>query len=89
MDKMPLKSEEELEQLLADAKQQVPKGLYRHSGNEKKYLVIDYAIHRYSGEACIIYEAQYGKHLRFVRTLREWFKPEMRDGKEVVRFVSI
>lgn len=70
-----LRSEEELEALLAEAATRVPLGLYRHYKNGNQYLVTGHAYSRYSGEICILYTAQYGKYLPFVRTVTEWFKP--------------
>ncbi len=67
------KTEEELQAMLADAQTRVPLGLYAHYKNGNQYLVTGHAISRYSGEVCVLYQAQYGKKLSFVRTLEEWF----------------
>lgn len=70
-----LKTEEELEAMIAEASTRVPLGLYQHYKNGNQYLVTGLAIQRYSGEVCVEYQAQYGKKLNFVRTLAEWFIP--------------
>jgi len=75
MSERPLRTEEELELLLKQAEERVPQGLYAHYKNGNQYLVTGHAIARYSGEVCILYQAQYGKRLNFVRTMEEWFLP--------------
>ncbi|MBP9816475.1 MAG: DUF1653 domain-containing protein [Candidatus Pacebacteria bacterium] len=70
-----LRSEEELEALLAEAATRVPLGLYKHYKNGNQYLVTGYAYSRYGEEVCVLYTAQYGNYLPFVRTVTEWFKP--------------
>ena len=75
MEKKELRTEEELEAMLKDAKTRVPLGLYTHYKNGKQYLVTGYGVARYQGEVCVIYEAQYGKRLTYIRTLAEWFLP--------------
>lgn len=91
MNKSDLKPEEELEALLADAATRVSVGsLYAHYKHpEHTYLVTALGIRRYTGEVCVIYEAQYGKKLTFVRTLEEWLLPGEQDGKPVARFTKL
>lgn len=86
MDERALKSEEELEAILKEAEGRVPLGLYRHYKNGNQYRVTGYAYSRYGGQASIIYEAQYGKRLSFVRTIDEWFLPG-EDGS--LRFIKV
>lgn len=82
--------EEEIEAILSEAAKRVSVGSrYRHYKNGNTYLVKELAIMRYTGEPCVIYEAEYGKHLTFVRKLEEWFIPGEIDGKEVERFQKI
>lgn len=91
MEMTPLKSEEELDALLADAATKVSVGsLYAHYKNPgKTYLVTTLAIRRYTAEVCVIYQAQYGSKNHFVRTMDEWFIPGKVDGKEVLRFQKL
>jgi hypothetical protein len=90
MTKPFLKTEEELQSLLDNAGKQVSVGsVYAHYKDlTHTYLVTGLSIMRYTGDVCVLYQAQYGKKLSFVRTLAEWFLPGERDGKEVVRFIK-
>lgn len=84
-------TEEQLEQKLAEAGKRIEVGaLYGHyKDRSQTYRVLMLAIMRYTLEPCVIYEAQYGKRLTYMRTIPEWFLPATLDGKQVERFQKI
>lgn len=60
-------------------------GFYKHYKN-KKYEVLGVAIHSETLEEMVIYKAQYGKHLTWVRPLSMFLEKVEIDGKRVPRF---
>lgn len=82
-------SEDELVQLLNDARQMVRVGAtYRHyKGND--YRVVDLAILTEGDGVGVIYKALYGEHIVFVRPLQSWCEDAEHDGKVVTRFQKI
>lgn len=82
-------SEDELEQLLAAATEKVEVGaLYKHyKGN--LYEVVDVAILTEEIGVGVIYRAQYGKNILFVRPLDVWLGETEYEGKIIKRFVKV
>jgi len=82
-------SEQELEKKLVMAEEQVEVGgTYRHyKGN--LYQVVDIAILTEEVGVGIIYRAQYGKNILFVRPLDIWLEEIKYDGKTVKRFAKV
>lgn len=63
---------------------------YKHYKNpDKLYKVIEIAILEASDEACVIYQAQYGDKLSFVRPLSSWLDTVEWSGQKVPRFTKI
>ncbi len=62
-------------------------GIYTHY-KKNDYKVLDVAILESNNVVCIVYEAMYGKHLRFIRTAENWLEDVEIDGKFVRRFSS-
>ena len=85
------KPEEELKSALAEAASKVRlNGLYSHYKNpDKLYRVINLALTEADDEVCVIYEAQYGRKLVFVRPLASWLEKVEIDGTEVPRFKPV
>ena len=79
-------SEAELKKLLEQAATQVSVGSgYRHyKGNT--YLVTGLAILEAASEVGVIYRAQYGANLTFVRALSSWVEQVEYQGQMVPRF---
>lgn len=76
---------------LSEARKKVAVGkLYFHYKNpELSYRVIKLAIMEADDSLCVIYEAQYGDNLVFVRPLTSWLEKVKWNDKEVNRFTKI
>lgn len=57
--------------------------------SQKLYTVIDVAINEANNEPCVIYQADYGKRITFIRPLTVWAEHVLVGGKEVPRFAKI
>lgn len=82
-------TEDELLQRLDSARTQVSVGsLYKHyKGN--LYKVIDLAILESNNIICVIYRAQYGNELIFIRPVSVWIEEIELDGKPLKRFARV
>ena len=79
-------SEQTLVDMLAETAEQVTVGAeYRHYKN-KTYRVLDLAILEATNEVSVIYQAQYGEQLKFVRTASDWLESVEWQGEQVPRF---
>jgi hypothetical protein len=85
---MPHQSEDALSDQLIAAAQQVSVGsLYAHYKHpEQTYLVKGFAILEAAEEVGVIYEAQYGNGICFVRALSSWLDEVPVDGVPQPRF---
>ncbi|HYE23244.1 MAG TPA: DUF1653 domain-containing protein [Candidatus Paceibacterota bacterium] len=81
-------SELELRHRLSEAEALVEKGAryahYKHP--EQSYSVIGFAIREDSQDVCVIYEAEYGETIPFIRTLASFVESVEVDGVSVPRF---
>lgn len=69
-------------------KQVAVNALYRHyKGNV--YKVVGLAILESTNEICVIYTAQYGTQLTFVRPVSVWLEQVEVDGKTLPRFAKV
>jgi hypothetical protein len=65
-------------------------GLYRHHKSTiKTYEVIGLGFLEANDELCVIYQAQYGEQLTFVRPLTVWLETVEWEGTSVLRFTKI
>jgi len=65
-------------------------GLYYHYKHpQESYKVLNVAITEWDDEPCVIYEAQYGSKIVFVRPLNSWLAETMWQGNVVSRFTPI
>lgn len=65
-------------------------GLYYHYKKPNDfYKVINIAITEWDDNLCVIYEAQYGEKLIFVRPLDSWLEKVEWDNKTIDRFTHI
>lgn len=82
-------SQGELAGWLDLAKQQVTVGArYRHY-KDKTYTVRDVAFLETTNEPCVIYQANYGSHVTWIRPLSDWLAEVEWQGKKVPRFIKI
>ena len=81
-------SEAELMQRLREANTQVPFGaLYRHYKHRShQYRVQGFAILEATNAVGVIYQAQYGQMITYVRPLSQFLSKVEVNGKQVPRF---
>ncbi len=83
---MSHKSQIELSQMLTQAADQVEVGAqYNHYKNQI-YTVLNLAIQESTDAVCVIYRAEYGDKLLFIRPVDEWIEEVEWEGKRVARF---
>jgi hypothetical protein len=80
--------EEQLSRALKDASRLIVAGqLYRHyKSPEMVYKVIHLAIMEADEQVAVVYEAQYGDHLTFVRPIDSWLDDIEVNGLRIKRF---
>jgi hypothetical protein len=61
----------------------------RHKSSDKIYRVTGLGFLESNDELCVIYQAQYGEHLTFLRPLTVWLEKVGWEGKIVPRFSKI
>lgn len=62
---------------------------YHYKDQDKYYKVLNLAITEEDDSICVIYEAQYGEKLIFVRPLSSWLSKVEWDNKETDRFTLV
>lgn len=84
-------SETELTERLKKAAIQVGVGaFYTHYKNpDQHYKVLSIVISEANDEPCVIYEAQYGDHIAFVRPVASWLEEIEWNNKSVKRFTKV
>lgn len=88
---MSHKTHEEIEKELREAKKLIKLGgLYSHYKKpERLYKIIGFATQEASDKICVIYQAEYGKKLIFVRDLDSWLNSTLVNGKKITRFKQV
>ena len=89
---MPEKeSQLQLSTRLAQAAQKVHVGgRYRHYKQpQATYKVIALGLREADNEPCIIYQAEYGDRITFIRPVVNWLEQVNIDGKKVNRFTLV
>ena len=81
-------SELELRRLITEAEFLVVTGAryahYKHP--EKAYTVTGFAIREDSQEVCVVYQAEYGEQIPFIRTLESFVGSVEAGGVSIPRF---
>ncbi len=86
------KPQDVLAQEIKNANKQVEIGaFYYHYKNSKRtYKVLNLGFTEVDDEICVIYEAQYGKNIIFVRSLKSWLATVIWKGNsKQKRFTKI
>ena len=80
----------ELAKEIEDAKSKVAIGskYWHYKGRDKVYEVIGLGFLEANDELCVIYQAQYGERLTFLRPLTIWLEQVEWEGKTVPRFTK-
>jgi len=88
---MAHKSQAELRDSLEEAAAQVPVGdTYAHyKSPDQTYTVTGHVVMEATDTVGIIYQANYGEHISFVRVLDSWLAHVEHDGKSVPRFSKV
>lgn len=81
----------ELERQIKDAEAVIRVGgTYQHyKGADKLYKVLGIAVNEADEVLTVIYQAQYGKHLTFLRPVTSWLETVEWNGEPVPRFKKI
>jgi hypothetical protein len=81
----------ELAKEIESAKTKITIGAtYRHhKSTDKIYEVIGLGFLEANDELCVIYQAQYGAHLTFLRPLSIWLEQVRWEGRTVPRFTKL
>ncbi len=81
----------ELAKEIEAAKSQVAIGsqYWHYKGRDKVYEVIGLGFIEANDELCVIYQAQYGERLTFLRPLTIWLEEVVWEGQTVPRFTKI
>lgn len=76
---------------IEDAKAKITIGAkYRHfKSTDKVYEVIGLGFLEATDELCVIYRAEYGEHLTFLRPLSVWLERVEWEGESVLRFTKL
>jgi hypothetical protein len=82
------KEQLELAKEIKNAKTKVIVGAryWHYKGRDKVYEVVGLGFLEATDELCVIYQAQYGERLTFLRPLTIWLESVGWDGKTVPRF---
>jgi hypothetical protein len=85
------KSHEALQSEINEAGKKVAVGgsYYHYKNPDRNYKVLHLAVTEFDDELCVVYQAQYGKELIFVRPLKSWLSEVRLDNHIVQRFTLI
>ncbi len=85
------KSQEELSKELLESSKKVEIGAtyFHYKNSDSHYKVLSLAITEENDEVSVIYQAQYGNNVTFVRPLKSWLNNVEVDGSSVPRFSKV
>lgn len=82
-------SQSQLSARLVQAARQVVVGAHYMHYKQLTYKVIVLALREEDNEPCVIYQAEYGDRLTWIRPVANWIEDVEVDGKTVKRFTMI
>jgi hypothetical protein len=82
-------SQSQLSSKLAQAARQVSVGARYMHYKQLSYKVVALALREEDNEPCVIYQAEYGDNLTWIRPVASWVEEVELDGKKVKRFTKI
>lgn len=62
---------------------------WHYKGRDKIYTVLDLGFLEATNELCVVYRAEYGKKLTFIRPLAVWLEHVEWQGESLPRFTKI
>jgi hypothetical protein len=81
-------SQAQLTARLAKAAQQVTVGARYMHYKQQSYRVLALALREEDNEPCVVYQAEYGNHITFIRPVANWIEEVEVGGKAVQRFTK-
>lgn len=84
-------NESELKESLQAAVQKVQVGgeYYHYKHPEQTYTVLNMAITEMDDSVCVIYQANYGEKIIFVRSLASWLESVDVGRQQLLRFTKV
>lgn len=82
-------NQDQLAATLADAKAKVRIGARYEHYKKLAYVVRDIALLEATNEPCVIYQAEYGEHITFIRPITSWLETVEVNGNTAPRFRRI
>lgn len=82
-------SQDQLSARLSAAAQQVTVGARYMHYKQLSYKVLALALREEDNEPCIVYQAEYGDHITFIRPVTSWVEELDINSKKVKRFTKI
>ncbi len=82
-------SQSELSARLAAAAQQVEIGARYMHYKQLSYKVLSLALREEDNEPCVIYQAEYGDHITFIRPVTSWLETVEVNGEQTKRFTKL
>lgn len=79
-------SQADLSKKLAEAAKRVTLGARYMHYKQLPYKVLDLAILESNAEPCVVYQAEYGERITFIRLVSSWIEEVELDGRRVKRF---
>ena len=82
-------SQSQLSAKLAQAATQVAVGARYMHYKQLSYKVLALALREEDNEPCVVYRAEYGDNVTWIRPVASWVEEVEVDGKKVKRFTEI
>jgi len=82
-------SQSQLSARLTAAAKQVTVGARYVHYKQLAYKVLSLALREEDNEPCVVYQAEYGGHVTFIRPVSSWVEEIEIDGKKIKRFTKI
>jgi len=82
-------SQSQLSAKLAQAARQVTVGARYMHYKQLSYIVVALALREEDNEPCVVYRAEYGDNVTWIRPLSSWTQEVEVGGKKVPRFTKI
>lgn len=82
-------SQAELAVRLTAAAEQVTVGARYMHYKQTAYKVLSLALREEDNQPCVVYQAEYGEHIVFVRPVENWLEEVELDGRMVSRFTKL
>jgi hypothetical protein len=74
---------------LAEAANQVTVGARYMHYKQLSYKVVGLALREEDNEPCVVYQAEYGEHVTWIRPVASWLEDVEVDGRMMKRFTKL